>query len=412
MSFRESPSAPLEQIAARTVGIAFTAMLCAGLLSRKPWLSQTIDWAVLLPAGAWLLWLTGRVLLSEPGRGSRFLMIVAGLACYLAVLLLSTAAAGLQGEDSLRVHAWAAVLCISCVVMLAAAHRNDGKLPRYLGRSVSVAATISALILIAASLADGVLGHGRLQGVPAFNWVLNSNALGGVYAACFAVAVGHGLSRDISAKERGTAFALALLPLAIVVLTQSRGSLLGCVAALLVALLALPVRVSLAFSGLLVLAAALTAMAFPELVQLIFGRADSYRFALWLHYLELSRDRPLLGHGLDFDAAYKIGPLTIYTPHNILLAALVRGGILGLLSLAVALAGAVAASVAAARRGWWLPLTVLASSLALSMVDHEMLPTSFNFYWYLFWLPLGLAAAAALTPPETGAAGAAMNLGA
>ena len=58
MSFRESLSAPHEQIAARTVGIAITAMLCAGLLSRKPWLSQTIDWAVLLPAGAWLVWLT------------------------------------------------------------------------------------------------------------------------------------------------------------------------------------------------------------------------------------------------------------------------------------------------------------------------------------------------------------------
>ena len=138
MSFRDSLSAPHEQIAARTVGIAFTAMLCAGLLSRKPWLSQTIDWAVLLPAGAWLVWLTGRALLGGPGRSPHFLMIVAGLACYLAVLLLSTAAAGLQGAHGLAVHAWAAVLCIVCVVMLAAATATTAAFP-----AISVAASAS-----------------------------------------------------------------------------------------------------------------------------------------------------------------------------------------------------------------------------------------------------------------------------
>ena len=179
--------------------------------------------------------------------------------------------------------------------------------------------------------------------MPAFNWVLNSNALGGVYAVCFAVAVGHGLSRDISARERGAAFVMALPPLAIVMLAQSRGALLGCIAALLVALLALPIRVSLVLASMVAAAAALIAIAFPESVQLIFGRADSSRFALWLHYLEVSRDRPWLGHGLDFDTAYQIGRLTIYTPHNILLAALVRGGMLGLLSLVVAPACAAAA---------------------------------------------------------------------
>jgi O-antigen ligase len=105
-----------------------------------------------------------------------------------------------------------------------------------------------------------------------------------------------------------------------------------------------------------------------------------------------------LGYGLDFDVTFQIGRSPIHTPHNILLAALVRGGILALAALAAALIGAVAAAVAAARKGWWLPLVVLTSSLALSAVDHEMVPTSFGFYWYVFWLPLGLAAAAAAEP--------------
>ena len=122
--------------------------------------------------------------------------------------------------------------------------------------------------------------------------------------------------------------------------------------------------------------------------------------ALARYHLELS-PFPFfwLGRGLQSVPAFQSGCITIFTPHNILLAALLRGGVFGLLSLAAALLGAMAATVAAARRGWWLPVIVLASSLALSTVDHEMVPGLFGFYWYLFWLPLGLAAAAALTPP-------------
>jgi O-antigen ligase len=92
--------------------------------------------------------------------------------------------------------------------------------------------------------------------------------------------------------------------------------------------------------------------------------------------------------------------MTIYTPHNILLAALVRGGVLGFVSLVVALVAALAAAITAARQQWWLPLVVLVTALGLSSVDHELLPSTFSFYWYLFWLPLGLAAGAALAPAD------------
>ena len=445
---------PYGRVAARIAGGAVTVMFCVGLLLPKPWLSQTIAWLVMLPAGAWTFWLAGRSSLQGSGRNRYFWVTAIGLACYLAVLLLATVAAGFQGEDGLARHLWAAVLCIACVVVLAQAERNDRGLARFLGRWMGIAAAISALILIATALVNGIPGSGRLEGAPAFHWILNPNAIGGVYAMCFAVAAGHGLRRDISTVERAATVMVALLALAIVLLTQSRSAMLGCLAAIAVASFALPFRVSVAFWCLVAAAAALIAIGFPGWTRSLLIRGDGSRVAIWLHYLELCRERFWLGHGLDFDATYRIGCIdvrtphiivalaryhlelspfpffwlgrglqsvpafqfgciTIFTPHNILLAALLRGGALGLLSLAVALLGAMAATVVAARRGWWLPVIALASSLALSTVDHEMVPGLFGFYWYLFWLPLGLAAAAALTPPQiTGAAGAAIVPGA
>ena len=314
---------------------------------------------------------------------------------------------------------------------------------------------ISALILIAAALVNGIPGSGRLEGAPAFHWILNPNAIGGVYAMCFAVAAGHGLRRDISTVERAATVVVALLALAIVLLTQSRSAMLGCLAAIAVASFALPFRVSVAFWCLVAAAAALIAIAFPGWTRSLLIRGDGSRVAIWLHYLELSRERFWLGHGLDFDATYRLGCIDVRTPHIIvaldaipsraqpisLLLARPRAAVRSCLSVrlhhhlhaAQHPAGSPAARrdprpafargraarrfgarrSAAARRGWWLPVIVLASSLALSTVDHEMVPGLFGFYWYLFWLPLGLAAAAALTPPQiTGAAGAAIVPGA
>lgn len=387
---------PAEQLAARLAGVALAAMLCAGLLMWNPWLSQTIDWALVVPAGLWLAWLTSGSGLR--GRSPAFWLITLGLACYLCVLMLSTAAAGLEGQRSFLDYLRAALLCIATVAVFAEAHRHDHAFARYLGRSLTAAAAISSLLLTAAALSEGLLGQGRLNGVPGLNWVLNSNALGGVYAICFATAIGHGLRNDVRTAERNAAFAAALLPLAVVLLTQSRGAILGCLTAVAVAFVALPRRVSLALLGAVAVVTLLMALAFPVQTELFFDRGDSARMELWQHFLELSRERFWLGHGLDFDVTFQIGRSPIHTPHNILLAALVRGGILALAALAVVLVGAAAAAVGAARKGWWLPLVVLAAALVLSTVDHEMVPTSFGFYWYVFWLPLGLAAAAAAEP--------------
>lgn len=393
---------PYDRFAARFAGGAIAVMFCSGLLLQQPWLAQITTWTALLPAGIWLMRLTGRPAATTGGSDRYFWITVAGTACYLAVLLVSTAAAGLEGKEGFLEQLWAAMLCVVCVAFLGLSHRHDQGFARYLGRWIAVAASASSVMLVAAAWASDSFVFGRLHGVPALNWFLNPNAVGGVYAVIFAIVLGHGLRRKISARERLMTFAAALLPLAVVLLTQSRGAMLGCAAAILVAVVALPPRLSLAFCGLAAAAGAAILIADPRWFDILYSRGDGQRLALWRHYLELSRERLWLGHGLDFDVAYRLGNGTIHTPHNILLAALVRGGLAGLFSLAVALAGAVLAALSAARRGWWMPVTVLATSLVLTSVDHEMIPTEFGFYWYLFWLPLGLAAAAALAPSDPG----------
>jgi hypothetical protein len=393
---------PYDRFAARFAGGAIAVMFCSGLLLQQPWFAQITTWMALLPGGIWLMWLTGRPAASAGGSIRYYWITVTGTACYLAVLIISTAAAGLEGEEPFEDQLWAAALCVVCVAFLGLAHRRDQGFARYFGRWIAVAASVASLMLIAAAWASDSFAYGRMHGVPALNWFLNPNAVGGVYAATFAVVVGHGLRRRISTRERLMTFAAALLPLAIVLLTQSRGAMLGCAAAMLVAVIALPWRLSLTLCGLAAVAGAAVLIADPRWFAILFSRGDSHRLVLWQHYLELSRDRLWLGRGLDFDVKFALGNETIHTPHNILLAALVRGGLPGLASLAVALIGAVLASLTAARQGWWMPITVLATSLAASMVDHEMIPTEFGFYWYLFWLPLGLAAAAALAPTDPG----------
>ena len=146
-------------------------------------------------------------------------------------------------------------------------------------------------------------------------------------------------------------------------------------------------------------AALLCILALPAWMAELLERGDSWRIYLWQHYLSLSLDRPLLGYGLDFDASFQVGSTTIHTPHNILLSALIRGGLGAFLSLTVALLAMVWATVSAARRGWWQPATVLVAVLAITSVDHEILPDAFNHHWFLFWLPFSLTTASTVYEP-------------
>ncbi len=380
-------------ISARLVNGAFIGMYCAGLLLRTPWLAQTICWAVLLPSAIWLVFDRPS---SVPGARPRplYWLIVCGLAAYLACLIVATIAGGLQWER-LPKQIFGAALCLTTVAAVGEASRYDPYFPRTLGRAISLAAGVAALLLLGTSFLDGSLVNGRLGGQPSINWVLNPNAVAAVYAISFAVVAGHGLRHDIRKLERVLAALIALLLLVVVVLTQSRSAMMGCLGVIGIVLLASSRPVRFCLGALAIAAVAAVMLIFPGWgASALLARGDSHRLALWGHFLQLSALNPWLGFGLNFDPRFRLGAEVIYTPHDIFVAALIRGGRLALVSLAIILGAAAWAVATAARGGWWLPITVLVAALGLSSVDHEMIPGTFSYYWYVFWLPLALAAAA------------------
>lgn len=406
-----------DNAAARSVCLSFVAMFCAGLLLRSPWLAQTIGYFVLVPSMAWFVYQHRDEIGSGLKTTRAYRLIITGLALYFAVLMAATFApendylSVESPQDRLR----GILISLVSVAAIGATARYFRAFPRLLGRAVVASILIAAIVLLWASHSQGLLGDGRLNGVPGYNWVLNPNAMGAVYAICFSVAVGHALQGGLNAVERLAVLLVALLVLVIVLLTASRGALIGCFAAVGVAVVVLSRKLAAAIVLSVLLLAAVLYLLYPDWVMTLIERGDANRIAVWKHHLASGLEQPWLGRGLNFDIKFVLGvvdptfeppqnlkhplPLQgvelIYTPHNIVIAAFVRGGLLAVAPQLLVWGVALWSGIRAARTGWYVPLTLVATAFTLGTVDHEMLPSSFNYYWYLFWLPLGVAAAAA-----------------
>lgn len=407
-----------DNAAARAVCVSFAAMFCGGLLYRSPWLAQTIGYFFLVPSAVWFVvqqrgdrWKAGM------NMRSAYWLIVAGLACYLVVLLAATFA---PVNDYLPVQKpikqlRGVLVCLVSVAAIGAAARHFSGFPKLLGRSLVASAFVAAAALLAMNYFQGTLGTTRLIGFPSINWVLNPNAVGAVYAACFAVAIGHLLHRGLTSAERAGALVAALLILTVILLTASRGAMLGGFAAMGIAVLVLSRRLAAAMVLLVALSGLVLYLQYPDWVMTLIERGDANRIATWKHHLALGMEQPWLGRGLNFDIKFVLGDVNptfqrpqdllhplplqgielIYTPHNIVIGAFVRGGVLAVVPQLLVWAVALWSCIGVARAGWYVPLMLVATTFTVCMVDHEMLPGSFSYYWYLFWLPLGVAAAAA-----------------
>jgi len=382
----------------RFVGSAFIFMFCTGLLLRTPWLPQTIFWLIILPAAgmfAYDSWLHGRTL---SRGGIHNWLIVGGLSVYFLTLIASTIS--FEGTINARIgeELWFAFACVVAVALGAELIRRDAAFALNLVRYLMLSAAVAGVILLVTASAEGPLGTFRLQGYPQINYLLNPNVVGGVYAILFSLSVGHMLRHDVGKIELATTLVVAVLLITITFLTGSRSSMLACLLAIAVVPFALSPRLAIGVSGALVITAAAIALAFPDWLSSLIARGDSYRLELWPRYFGIGLERPWTGYGLVFDQRIQIDGNTIYTPHNILLAAFVHGGVGAFLALSVVLAAAALAALRAARCGWWLPTTTFAAMIGLSSVDHEVLASTFSYLWYLFYLPISLCAGAALAP--------------
>ena len=191
-------------------------------------------------------------------------------------------------------------------------------------------------------------------------------------------------------------------------LSGSRGGLLAAVVVAAVVLVRCGPRVrraALAAAGLLALGAVVAAVVLPSVADLLTGRFveqtieqgyPSQRPQIWGAALALALAHPLLGVGLDGFHATAGADLGVEYPHNVVLAVLAEGGLVGAAALGVAVA-----LWAAAVRGRRLDP---ATATVVAATAYVAVASVFSGDYYdarLAWCFAALAAAAAgACPPR------------
>ncbi len=252
--------------------------------------------------------------------------------------------------------------------------------------------------------------YGRLLGL---GQLRNSVVAGLAFAAAILVAL-HGILH-----ERGVwrwLLATAMLPLLYALyLTDAVAAMVSLV---LAACAQLALRFEMRTGTLLLLLmslcmAVLAVLAWlilseAELARRIMPRADSYRLAIWQHYLaQIDWANIWLGQGLHFERSFELEGRFIHHPHSLYLATLLKIGLVGLCWYLVLLLQT--ARVLLQNRAWpimHLMLGLLILGSASYLVDGWQIIDRLERSWLLVWLPMAAAAAAWSGSSGAGSAGA------
>jgi hypothetical protein len=186
-----------------------------------------------------------------------------------------------------------------------------------------------------------------------------------------------------------------LILFAAISLTQSRGPLIGSLVALSVVfyfsvpgairqyLLAAPLFLMLSF------------LLLPKAGAFALARGDNHRFEVWKRFFELALNRPIFGYGERLEVHLYISDgENLGHAHNILLSALMRGGILGAVSLMLIY---IFSLFYGYKFAYFynnpMPLGLIAVILIAGAVDFDQIIFLADWQWVSFWLPIGLAVA-------------------
>lgn len=236
-----------------------------------------------------------------------------------------------------------------------------------------------------------LLSSFRLLGTIGMPESTNSTSLSVTYAVYGAAALA--MTGDDPAPWRRMLFGcFAIILLVGVLMTQARSAYLAVAVAAVVPAAALSGRARLAaFGGIAFAVVALPLL--PEAREVIAARGLSYRPEIWVDYFAMAAHGPFFGYGItpNIDQVMTDGKV-VDQPHNIVLAALVRGGIIG---------GAAMLTLLVECLYWsyrlWLTsrqMTLLCMLVAMTtagMFDYQLVATNPSWTWVTFWLPIGLA---------------------
>jgi O-antigen ligase len=230
----------------------------------------------------------------------------------------------------------------------------------------------------------------RLIGTLGMPAARNSTGLSITYAVYCTAALA--MMMDDSIPWRRILFGLFATVLLIgTLVTQARSAYLAIILSALVLARCLSQSARVAALGGIVFAATALLMT-PYGREAIATRGFSYRPEIWVDYLAMMAHTPFFGFGIRPNIEVVVsGGVVVDQPHNILLSALIRGGLIGGTAMLTLLAECLYWSYK-----FWInyrqitPMCLLVAMTTGCMFDYQLLPTNPSWEWVTFWLPIGM----------------------
>ena len=214
-----------------------------------------------------------------------------------------------------------------------------------------------------------------------------------LYGFALLVAAFELLPRAVDLRARLLWLGVIALCAAFMLLSGSRGPLIALAAALAVGFVMAHRRMALAIAALVVTAIGAGALFDLHPIEIIYRRAESGHFEIWQQTLIAIAERPWLGYGslADIHFTSKYGPQR--SPHNLLLANQLYGGMPATLLLGALLLIAIRQARRAQQEGHPIYLLLLVFGLVASLFDTRSLVQNLGREWITLWLPISLLAA-------------------
>ena len=369
--------------------IAYTVCLAAIVLTNDRDAPRTIYFIAVLPIAILVgLAFARRVLTTS--------IVFWAVAAYLLAIGLGSLLAMDVPQNQISRHFRLIPLILTYLMVVGFLAADPKSLKRLLlvsGAVVAASALINMVAYIGYSgkLCSHLVSSARMcsvLGMPDYPNSTNISAPYALYAVGAVAALTYG---ELSRLERVVFAASAAILMAAMVLTEARSGLVAAMSGFAVLAATGPRWCRFALCAL-VAASVVALAASPYLYGTLIGRGTSYRPELWSRYLSMGFEHPLIGHGIigNIDQRMHDGHVVIQ-PHNLVLSAFVRGGIVGALAMATAIGGSLYGAVRywlKTRRG--IPLALIVTMFGYGMFDYQLLATYPTWPWITFWFPLGV----------------------
>ena len=295
-------------------------------------------------------------------------------------------------DDPARLLTFARLICLNFSFLTLTAwlvwrsDRVEEQLARWFG-SVTAAAALVWLVLFYSrhDISE------RFQ----FTYFPNPNTAGAILGLVVVVAASAATSPSANTQWRYLHGATALILFGGVALTGSRASLVAVGLSVTIILLLhrwWTVTVLSLLSGGLLLALSLIMRGG---LSILVARGDSYRLELWSYYWTLAEHRLLTGYGIGNEFVYRYEPANIDAPHNMLLSALLFGGLPAAILFVALMVCLITAGIRIfSCTGRLMPLAVSLYMMVVGLFESILPIHHADWRWIYFWLPIGMVAGA------------------